>query len=292
MRTRHLTFITIVAALAAPATAAADAQHVVGRGETLTSIAAADGLSVASLAAANGLSPQAELTAGAVITIPPRGAAGAATIASSPVTSTGAATVASSSGGYLVRPGDTLTAIAARYGISVSGLASANGMSLDDVLVAGRTLTIAGASDASAPAAAATPSTAEVQPSSEFVSASEVGAIASEHGVSPSLAEAVADQESGFNNGEVSSTGATGVMQIEPGTWSDLGAGLSPDSATDNVTAGVEYLGSLLQATGGDETSALGAYYQGLTSVREHGLYPSTERYVRDVEALQSRFGG
>ena len=292
MRTRNLIMLTVAAALAAPATAAADAQHVVSRGETLTSIAAADGLSLPSLAAANGLSTQSELTTGTVLNIPPRGAAALAGAAGgdggAPVAA--ATPVTSSAGGYIVQPGDTLTAIAGRYGVSVDALAAENGMSVDDVLLAGRTLSVAGV-----PAVAtAQPAAAAVEPSSESVSASDVGAIASEQGVSPSLAEAVADQESGFNNDEVSSTGATGVMQIEPGTWGDLaalgGPALSPDSATDNVTAGIEYLRSLLSATGEDETLALGAYYQGLASVRAHGLYPSTERYVEDVEALQSRF--
>ena len=290
MRTRYLTLITVATALAVPATAAADAEHVVTRGETLTSVAAADGLSLSSLAAANGLSTQAQLTIGTVLEIPPRGASAAAP-------ARGAAPVTGESGGYVVRPGDTLTAIAARYGLSVDGLAAANGMSADDVLLSGRTLSVSGALVVTAvPQAAPNTVSSVLAPTSEYVSASDVGAIASLQGVSPSLAEAVADQESGFNNAEVSSTGATGVMQIEPGTWSDLvalgGPTLSPDSATDNVTAGVEVLRSLLAATGGDETTAIAAYYQGLTSVREHGLYPGTEQYVRDVEALQSRFGG
>jgi LysM repeat protein len=296
MRTRNLIMLTVAAALAAPATAAADAQHVVARGETLTSIAAADGLSLSSLAAANGLSTQTELTTGTVLNIPPRGAAAVTgateTDGGAPVEV--AAPVAGSAGGYIVQPGDTLTAIAGRYGVSVDALAAENGMSVDDVLLAGRTLSVSGVPAVATASPAPASATAAVEPTSESVSASDVGAIASAQGVSPSLAEAVADQESGFNNDEVSSTGATGVMQIEPGTWSDLaalgGPALSPDSATDNVTAGIEYLRSLLAATGEDETMALGAYYQGLASVRAHGLYPSTERYVRDVEALQSRF--
>ena len=294
MRTRNLILLTVAAALAAPATAAADAEHVVTRGETLTSIAAADGLSVSSLAAANGLSAQAQLTRGAVIEIPPRGAAAVSAAAPS-APATAVAPAASSAGGYLVQPGDTLTGIAARYGVSVNALAADNGMTLDDVLEAGRTLSVSGAPVSSiAPATSVAVGT--VQPTTEYVSASDVGAIASAQGVSPALAEAVADQESGFNNAEVSSTGATGVMQIEPGTWSDLaalgGPTLSPDSATDNVTAGVELLRSLLADTGGDEATAVAAYYQGLSSVREHGMYRDTARYVRDVEALQSRFGG
>jgi soluble lytic murein transglycosylase-like protein len=116
--------------------------------------------------------------------------------------------------------------------------------------------------------------------------------------VSPSLAEAIGYQESGFNNGLVSSTGATGVMQIEPGTWSYIGSNLatppplSPTSAQDNIRGGVLLLHSLLDQTGGDPTLAAAGYYQGLASVRAHGMYADTQRYVNDVMALRSRFGG
>ena len=61
--------------------------------------------------------------------------------------------------------------------------------------------------------------TAPPYPTPERVSASEVGSIAAANGVPPSLAEAIGWQESGFNNDLVSTAGATGVMQIEPGTW-------------------------------------------------------------------------
>ena len=87
-------------------------------------------------------------------------------------------------------------------------------------------------------------------------------------------------------------------MQIEPGTWNFIGqnlaspAPLSPTSATDNIRGGVLLLRSLLAQTGGDPAMAAAAYYQGLQSVREHGLYSDTQQYVNDVMALSQRFGG
>jgi soluble lytic murein transglycosylase-like protein len=90
--------------------------------------------------------------------------------------------------------------------------------------------------------------------------------------------------------------GAVGVMQIEPQTWRDLsqldGLDLSADSALDNVRGGVAVLRSLLAQTGGDESEAIAGYYQGLASVRAQGMFADTQRYVRDVLALQDRFGG
>ena len=301
MRIRQpTTVIVVVAAFAAPATAAADVPHTVTRGETLTSVAAADGLSVARLAAANGLAPDARLIAGATLRIPPRGAS-AALHGGTPASAGSTADTSSSgaaAGGYRVVRGDTLSAIAVRYGVTVDELAATNGLDPAGILRAGARLSIpASAGSASAPSAPATPRAAGVQPTDETVSPSDVGRIAASDGVSPSLAEAIADQESGFNNAAVSPTGATGVMQIEPGTWKYIrsqlgGARLAPDSAQDNVRGGVELLRSLLAQTGGDPALAAAGYYQGLQSVREHGLYPDTRHYVRAVTALRSRFGG
>jgi N-acetylmuramoyl-L-alanine amidase len=363
-----LLLLTISAAAWAPATASASFQHVISAGETLSSVAAADGLSISELAAANGLSPDAQLVAGSSLAIPPQGGtvssatsssgdADSDVVASSAPVSTGGGYVvqpgdtlsaiaarlgvsvsslaaangldpsallisgttlsgsgtsaagpatqtvsSSSAGGYQVQPGDTLSAIAARYGVSVNQLAAVNGLSPSGLLLSGSTLHIGGGS-ASAPASTEMVSTSPVvsngaQPTGQMVSSSEVGSIAAAEGVSPSLAEAIGYQESGFNNSVVSSTGATGVMQIMPGTWNYIGQNLagppplSPTSATDNIRAGSLLLHSLLQQTGGDPAMAAAGYYQGLQSVREHGLFPDTQAYVNNVLALQHRFGG
>lgn len=293
-----------VAALALPAVASATVTHTVRRGETLTSVAAQDGLSIAELAAANGLSTGAELVAGAELVIPARGAALPAQATPAPVTEatesagtseTSAPSGSASAGGFVVPRGDTLTGIAEQFGTTPAVLAAANGMSVNGVLLAGARLTIPG--EGTAPAAAAVPSAAPVTgaaPAAGFVSAAEVGQIAAADGVPPALAEAVADQESGFNDAEVSATGAVGVMQIEPATWQDLsrldGLRLDPASATDNVRGGVAVLRSLLLATGENQAEAIAGYYQGLQSVRAHGMFAGTRHYVADVLALESRF--
>jgi soluble lytic murein transglycosylase-like protein len=115
--------------------------------------------------------------------------------------------------------------------------------------------------------------------------------------VSGSLAAAIAWQESGFNNALVSSANARGVMQVMPGTWSWVeqnlaGRRLDPNSAQENVRAGVLYLGNLLRNSGGDPATAIAGYYQGAESVRRYGMLPETRRYVANVLALRPRFGG
>ena len=67
---------------------------------------------------------------------------------------------------------------------------------------------------------------------------------------------------------------------------------LDPNSATDNVHAGVLYLKRLLDETGGDEATAIAGYYQGLGSVQSRGMYDDTQQYVANVQALRGRFGG
>jgi LysM repeat protein len=321
MRSRLLFAPALIAAvLIIPATAAADYAHVVTRGESLASVAAADGLSVAQLAAANGLSSTSQLVRGSTLQIPPLGAAssvaapsvstgsseeaGEAPDGDEPTTTATPAVLTTSSGGYVVRPGDTLSGIAAANGLSVGQLAALNGLSATGVLLSGSTISLAGGTTTASPVATSTPvvsatsSASGAQPTAETVSPSDVGSVAAANGVSSSLAEAIGYQESGFNNGLVSSSGATGVMQIEPGTWSYIGSNLAtppplaPNSAQDNIRGGVLLLHSLLDQTGGDPALAAAGYYQGLASVRAHGMYADTQRYVNNVMALRSQFGG
>jgi soluble lytic murein transglycosylase-like protein len=103
------------------------------------------------------------------------------------------------------------------------------------------------------------------------------------------LARAVAWMESGNNPAAVSPTGARGVMQVEPWTWryTEQLLGTHVDNTTDgNIRIGVAYLHQMLREFGGDTRLALAAYYQGPNSVREVGLYGSSERYVSTVLAL------
>ena len=275
--------------------------YVVQPGDTLSGIAARAGLSPASLAAANGLDPNGVLVSGTVLRL--AGGAGSA----APASTTVPVSLTTSAGSYVVQPGDTLTAIAARAGLSPSSLAAANGLDPNGVLVSGSVLRLSGSpAPASSSAAVAQPVGALAQgsvtdppyPTPERVSAPEVGGIASANGVPASLADAIAWQESGFNNDLVSSADARGVMQILPGTWQwiqhslDTGPPLAPASAADNVRGGVLMLHSLLNATGGDHGLAAAGYYQGLPSVQQNGLYPSTQQYVNDVLALEQQFGG
>src|SRR4051794_10184574 len=102
------TFLAATPAAIALFTASA-AGHIVQPGESLWSIAQANGMSVASLAAANGLSAESQLIAGTTINV-----AGS--------TATTTQTAATTGGGRVVQPGESLWSIAQANGISIGTL--------------------------------------------------------------------------------------------------------------------------------------------------------------------------
>jgi soluble lytic murein transglycosylase-like protein len=112
-------------------------------------------------------------------------------------------------------------------------------------------------------------------------------------GVDPALAQAIAHQESGFNQRAVSPANAIGCMQVIPtsGEWASglVGRELNLLIAQDNVTAGVAIL-KQLQRNGTPLETAIAGYYQGERSVRERGMNADTVTYVASVIALMDRF--
>lgn len=268
---------------------AATGAVVVQPGQTLSSIAARYGVSVAALAAANGLGNPNRVLAGAVLHVPSATASGA---------SGGGTTTVQ------VGPGQTLTAIASRYGVSVAALAAANGLRDPNFVMAGTRLVVplrsgmaladysvpvgSGAVGGGLPAQlAAHPERLTLEP--------DFAAAASSYGVPLPLLEALCWWESGWQAAIVSPTGAVGVCQIEPGTASFVDqylaqSALNPRVASQNIDLGAAYLGSLLRDSGGDVSEALAGYYQGLASVRAHGMAPATANYVRGIEAYAAIF--
>src|SRR4051794_6321231 len=216
---------------------------------------------------------------------------------------------------HTVVSGETLWSIAAASNFTTRSLAAYNGLSPDAQVVLGRTImipsvpeaagalaagpprpTVAAPVQAAAPQAAAPAQVTRLHPTNERTTAAAIRSVAAARSVPPSVAAGLAWQESGFNNSFTSSAGARGVMQITPATWDFVrqnlgGSGLNPNSAQSNVHAGVMYLNYLQRQTGNVRT-AVGAYYQGLASVRKHGLLPGTQHYVDNVMAGASRFGG
>ncbi len=116
-------------------------EYVVERGNTLSAIAVQFGVTVRDLMDANELRNRHLIRAGQRLRLPlPAGSAGAEAPGASPP-------AASVDGLYTVRPGDSLSSIALRFGIDQSTLKTLNGLQDADRIEAGQTLTVSGTPD-------------------------------------------------------------------------------------------------------------------------------------------------
>jgi LysM repeat protein len=285
---RPATLVTaVLLAAAVTASASGVALYRVRPGDTLTAIAARYHTSVARLVALNHLPGNGNLIyAGSVLRVP------GATPARPARVQTPWRNVTTR---YLVRPGDSLYAIAARFHADWRAIARRNHLPSSLVVQLGKPLYIphrvrvhtVGSSGAHAFTGGWVPPRSEV--------AQLVRSTALRWGVDPRLALGISWQESGFNQRMVSSVGAIGAMQVMPGTGRFVAdylvhRALNLYDARDNVTAGVALLAVLLRETRGNARVAVAAYYQGLASVQARGMYADTRRYVANVLALRERF--
>lgn len=189
---------------------------------------------------------------------------------------------AASPASYVVSYGDTLSGIAQTHATTVDALVDENALADRHHIRVGQQLRI--------PSGAAASADASPDATGELLSRA-----AREAGWSPAFVKALAWQESGWQQDQVSSAGAVGVMQVMPATgrWVSrelVGRDLDLHDREDNVVAGVAYLQHLWELTDGDPEQTLAFYYQGLGSVAENGRYADTDRYIANVLALRERF--
>jgi soluble lytic murein transglycosylase-like protein len=123
--------------------------------------------------------------------------------------------------------------------------------------------------------------------------AREIQAASLRHSISAPLVEAVAWQESRFNQAAVSPKGAMGVMQLMPATARQLG--VDARDVASNIEGGALYLSQMLRRFEGDVPRALAAYNAGPEAVQRYGgipPYAETQAYVRAILGRLGAVGG
>jgi soluble lytic murein transglycosylase-like protein len=119
--------------------------------------------------------------------------------------------------------------------------------------------------------------------------AGKIAAKAKEMGIPPSLAVAIAYQESRLNpDAPRGQSGEFGIMQVMPATGKGMGfTNKELNDPEKNIEAGLKYLKQNLDAFGGDQKLATVGYNAGTDSPFFSGgeLPKSTEGYVKDMKS-------
>src|SRR5690625_2230679 len=209
--------------------------YTVKAGDTVSHIAVRTGVSVQAIIKENKLGSNALIRVGQKLVIPGSAAKTDAPKTEAPKKDTSKSEAKSTT--YTVKSGDTLSHIALRHGTTVSAIVNANSLKSSSLIRVGQKLTIPGASPTSyegkqlvgnsfagrtypdSTVAAATANQATLL-SRDVPSRAQMQELvrkpALEMGVNPSLALAVAYQESGFDQRAVSPANAVGTMQVIP----------------------------------------------------------------------------
>ena len=297
-----------------PAAPVATATHKVASGETLSAIARKYSTTTSTLASLNSLANPNRIYVGQVLKV-----AGSAPTPSTPAKPAPAPEVKAAT--HKVAAGETLSGIARKYSTSVSAIASLNGITNPSRIFVGQVLKVSAGASTPAATTPSAPSKDRLVPdtflgrtypeavvnaanqnkallnSIDVPSRAQIQQIvrskAIEMGVDPSLALAVAFQESSFNHRSVSPANAIGTMQVIPssGQWASqlVGRKLNLIDPHDNATAGVAILRQLLRSAPSVD-HAIAGYYQGLGSVNRNGMFADTKVYVQRIKGHQAKF--
>ena len=129
----------------------------------------------------------------------------------------------------------------------------------------------------------------QCDPMPESDLASLVKETAFDEDLNPGVIRAVIRRESASYPCAVSPKGATGLMQLMPGTANQFG--VDPLDAKQNVQAGARYLKQLLTRYKGDLKLALAAYNAGPAQVDAAGGIPKIPETTAYVDAILKEIG-
>jgi LysM repeat protein len=194
------------------------ATYTIKRGDTISGIAARYGVTTQSLLTLNKLSRTSIIYPGQVIKL------GGSSISITPVsnvtpdppsTPPTSAPAPVINNHYTIKSGDTVTSIAARFGVTVDAVLSANGLTRSSIIYAGRTLVIPGVVSAQ-DGSSVTPMTAEMAANARIIIQVGRSLGVSDRGLIIALAAAM--QESSLRNITYGDRDSVGVFQQRPST--------------------------------------------------------------------------
>lgn len=117
--------------------------------------------------------------------------------------------------------------------------------------------------------------------------------VAHTYGLDSALLHAVVTVESSYNPNAVSNKGASGLMQLMPGTAKRYGVENVLDPL-QNLQGGAQYLRDMMQLFNGDMSLAIAAYNAGEAAVVRHSKrippYPETMKYVPKVMGFYQEY--
>jgi LysM repeat protein len=197
------------------------ARYTIKRGDTISAIAARYNVSTDALLKLNKLTRSSIIYPGQVITL--RGSSididpvsSVDEIDDPPSTPPTSAPPAAPSSTYTIKSGDTVTSIAARFGLTVDAILNANGLTRSSIIYAGRTLTIPGGSITSQDGSSVTPLTGEMTANARIIIKVGRSLGVSDRGLIVALAAAM--QESSLRNLTYGDRDSVGVFQQRPST--------------------------------------------------------------------------
>ncbi|MBX3195918.1 MAG: LysM peptidoglycan-binding domain-containing protein [Microbacteriaceae bacterium] len=202
------------------------ATYTIKRGDTISGIAARYGLRTADLLALNKLKATSIIYPGQVVRL------SGSSIAVTPVSNVTPTTPADESqdppstpptsapapvinNTYTIRSGDTVTKIAARFGVTIDAILKANGLTRTSIIYAGRTLVIPGVVSAQ-DGSSITPLTAEMAANARIIIQVGHSLGVPDRGIVIALAAAM--QESSLRNVTYGDRDSVGVFQQRPST--------------------------------------------------------------------------